>query len=71
MAGFPYTPTYTNTDIPTVIYPQWLHSFSPQHQTHPTNLNATNNHNGTARHAMKIKISPIDYATHQRALLIN
>ena len=58
---------HTHSDIRTVIHPQWLHFFPPQCQTHPTNLDTMDNHNGTSRHAMKIKISPNDYGTHQRA----
>ena len=53
--------------MPMVIYPQWLHFFPPQYQTHPTTLDTMENHNGTYSHAMEIKISPNEYGAHQRA----
>ena len=58
-----YRHTQYNT-IPTVIYPQ-LYTFPPPpYQTHATNLGSMD----MLLHAMKIKVSPKDYETHQSAL---
>ena len=41
--------------------------FPPHYLAHPTNLDTIDNHAGTSGLAMKIKISPNDYGTRQRA----